>query len=110
MIRSFFVSILILIGTYYALQGAFYGLLFYIGNAYFRPEEWVWSGWIGSLHLSLVSGVYVICLTLVSGQKLLWNGRTVLLFVFLLQGLLSTLFAQHSDYCWEYWVEFLKVV
>ncbi len=108
--RTLFVSILILIGTYYALQGAFYGLLFYIGNAYFRPEEWVWSEWIRNLHLSLVSGVYVICLTLVSGQKLLWNGRTVLLFAFLLQGLLSTLFAEHSDYCWKYWVEFLKVV
>jgi putative inorganic carbon (HCO3(-)) transporter len=110
MLRSLLVLILIVVGSYFALQEAFYSLLFYVANAYFRPEEWVWSGWVGSLHLSLVAGIYVVCSTLFTRQKLIWSGRITVLGLFLLQGFLSTLSTEHFDYCWAYWVEFFKVM
>src|SRR4051812_28092766 len=110
MVRSVLVLAFITVGAYYALQGPFYGLLLYIGNAYFRPEEWVWSDFVRSLHLSLVSGVYLILASLFSGQKLVWNGRITLLWLFLFQAFLSTLFSEQSAYCWSYWLEFFKVL
>ena len=110
MFRSIFVLILIAIGGYYALQAPFYALLFYIANAYFRPEEWVWVGFVESLKLSLVSGAYVVLATLFSGQKFVWNGRIAFLWLFLLQTFLSTLLAEHFDYSWNLWTFFLKTI
>src|SRR6266508_4546009 len=110
MLRSVLVLAFITVAAYYALQGPFYGLLFYIGNAYFRSEEWIWSDFIRSLHLSLVSGVYLVLRSLFSGQKLVWNGRIALLWLFLCQALLSTLSSEYSDYCWSSLVEFFKVI
>ena len=69
MLRLTFVMILVVAGAYYALQSSFYALLFYIANAYFRPEDWVYGDFVRSLKLSLFIGVYVVCSALLSGKK-----------------------------------------
>jgi putative inorganic carbon (hco3(-)) transporter len=110
MLRLAFVSILILIGTYFTLQMPFYGVLFYLGNAYFRPEEWVYSDAIRSLHLSLIIGLYLIISSFFLKEKLVWNGRVALILLFVLQSLLSAAMSDHADYSWPYVLEFIKVV
>src|SRR5262245_3157234 len=110
MLRSIFVLVLVAIGAYYALHSSFYALLFYLGNAYFRPEEWVWWNFVSSLKLSLISGVYVVLVTLFSGQRFVWNGRIALIWLFLLQTLLSTLGSEHFAHSWGYWTDFLKTI
>ena len=110
MLRLAFVSVLILIGAYFTLQAPFYGLLFYIGNAYFRPEQWEWSGFVGALHLSLIIGSYVVIVSFFSKHKFVCNGRICFIALFVLQSLLSTAMSDHADYCWPYVFEFLKVV
>ena len=69
MLRNVFVFLLIAIGAIYAIQGPFYALLFYLWNAYFRPEYWVWDDFIGSLNLSLWIGIYLVAATFMSGAK-----------------------------------------
>ena len=91
MLRSIFVFLLIAFGAYYTLQGPFYALLFYIGNAYFRPEDWVWNDYVASLRLSLISGAYLVLASLYSRQRFVWNSRIALLWLFLFHTLLSTL-------------------
>jgi probable O-glycosylation ligase (exosortase A-associated) len=110
MLRNIVVLAFVGIGAIYAVQAPLYALVFYIGNAYFRPAEWVWDGFVGSLHLSLVSGVYVILASLFSGPKLVWDRRIALLAVFLCQTFLSTLSSEHWAYSWSSWLEFLKVI
>ncbi len=110
MLRSTFVSFLIIVGAYYAVQGPFYALLVYLGNAYFRPEDWVWSGFVRSLRLSFVIGFYVIISTVLARQRFVWDGRIALLWSFLFVAFLSTVFSEYSDYSWPYLVEFIKVV
>jgi hypothetical protein len=60
MLRTVFVFIIISVGVFYAAQGPFYALLFYLWNAYFRPEQWVWGGTISSLNLSVTIGIYLV--------------------------------------------------
>lgn len=108
--RSLFVIVLILVGGCYALKGPFFGLLFYIGNAYFRPEDWVWTDFIRNLNLSLISGIYVILASLLSGQRFAWGGRIALLFLFLFHTFISTLLSEHFVSSWGYWIEFLKTI
>lgn len=110
MLRTIFVLILVAIGGYFALQSPFYALLFYIGNAYFRPEDWVWSNFVSSLKLSLLSGGLVVASTLLSRQRFVWNGRIVIVWLFLLHTLLSTLGSENFSYSWGYWTDFLKTI
>jgi putative inorganic carbon (HCO3(-)) transporter len=109
MLRTIFVLAMIVMGTFYALQSSFYALLFYIWNAYFRPEEWVWIDFIRSLNLSFIIGCFVVISTLLSGRKLVLNSRVFLIFLFLIHALLSTIFSAHSSYSWPYWLDFLKL-
>jgi probable O-glycosylation ligase (exosortase A-associated) len=110
MLRSIFVLVLVAIGAYYAVQAPFYALLFYIGNAYFRPEEWVWWNFVSSLKLSLISGAFVVLVTLFSGQRFVWNGRIALLWIFLLQTFLSTLGSEQFTHSWGYWTDLFKTI
>jgi len=110
MLRSILVIVLITIGGYYALQAPFYALLFYIGNAYFRPEDWVWMDFVSSLRLSLISGVWVVLISLLTRQRFVWNGRIALLWLFLLQTFLSTLASESFSYSWGYWTDFFKTI
>src|SRR5437867_4034824 len=110
MLRTLFVLMLVGIGAFYSLQGPFYTLLFYIGNAYFRPERWVWTDLIGKLNLSVVSGVWLLLMTLITRQRFILNGRIVLLLLLLLHTFISTVFSNHYVYSWPYWIEFLKTI
>ena len=58
--RDIFVLIFIIAGVFASIGGGpFYALLFYLWNAYFRPQEWVFTGWVASLRLSYVTAVFV---------------------------------------------------
>lgn len=108
MIRTVLVLTLVAVGIYYILQGPFYALLFYIGNAYFRPEEWVWSNLIRQLNLSFISGIVVLLMTILGRQRFIINGRISLLLIFLGHTFLSMFLSEHHDYCWPWWKDFLK--
>ena len=56
MLRLIFVSIIIVFGVGASLFSPFYALLFYLWNAYFRPDDWTYGGLIASLNLSFVIG------------------------------------------------------
>jgi hypothetical protein len=110
MLRTLVVLTLVAIGAFYTLQGPFYGLLFYIGYAYFRPEQWEWTGIIGSLHLSYVSGAWVLLLTLITRQRFILTSRSGLLLLFLVHTFISTVYSDYSASSWPFWVEFLKII
>jgi probable O-glycosylation ligase (exosortase A-associated) len=110
MLRIVFVFVIIAVGVFYAAQGPFYALLFYLWNAYFRPEQWVWGGTVSSLNLSVTIGIYLVATALLSARAFVMTSRTALLFAFLAQTLVSTLFAEHFDWSWTYWIEFTKVI
>src|SRR5262245_18671712 len=97
MLRLIFIGIIVVIGTYFAAQGPFYALLFYLWNAYFRPEEWAfWKGdLIRSLHLSLIIGAYLVVRTVASMPKLQINLRTGLILLFLAQAIIGTIWSEH---------------
>jgi putative inorganic carbon (hco3(-)) transporter len=109
MLRTLLVLGLIGVGGFYALRGPYYALLFYIGYAYFRPEAWVWVDFIGSLRLSLLSGLLVVLGGLYSKQQFVWNGRIALLWIFLLHTFLSAVFGESWD-AWGSWFNFFKSI
>ena len=111
MLRTLFVLTLAAIGVTYAFQGPLFGLLFYLWVAYFRPEQWVWDGSVvSSLSLSYVAGLFTLVGAIFWRTRWRMNIRIALLGLFLLQTLLSTAFAIHSDYAWPYWFEFFKAI
>jgi probable O-glycosylation ligase (exosortase A-associated) len=110
MLRNVFVFAIIALGVVYATQGPFYALLFYLWNAYFRPEDWVWSGTVGSLNLSFVIGVYLVLTAALSVRIFRINLRTGLLLLFFTQIVVSTLMSEHVDVSWASLVEFSKVL
>jgi putative inorganic carbon (HCO3(-)) transporter len=110
MLRTIFVLSIVIIGTYYALQAPFYSLLFYLWYAYFRPEDWVWTDFIKNFHLSFIIGCYVLMATIFSRSRLVFNARTVLILIFLIHTLISTLFSENFGYSWLYWKDFLRSI
>jgi putative inorganic carbon (hco3(-)) transporter len=109
MIRPIFVLCLMILGTYYALQGPFYALLFYLWNAYFRPEIWLWYDLLQGANLSYIIGCYIVIITILSRKKIILNTSTILLFLFLIQTLISTWMSPYYEYSWPFWKEFLKI-
>jgi putative inorganic carbon (HCO3(-)) transporter len=110
MLRNVFVFILVAVGTWYAFQGPYYALLFYLWNAYFRPESWVWSSLVGQLNLSFWIGIYLVAISLLSMQQFVFNARVALLAAFFLQTLLSTWLSEFPTASWFYWTEFAKAL
>lgn len=110
MLRTLVVLTLVAIGALYTLRGPFYALLFYIGNGYFRPEQWEWTGVIGSLNLSYVSSAWLLLLTLITRQRFILTSRTGLLLLFLLHTFISAVYSDYSASSWPFWVEFLKII
>ena len=108
MLRTLFVLLLITGGVYYSLQGPFYALLFYLWNAYFRPEDWLWTNFVSNLRLSYIIGLYLVLTSLLSRQRFVLNGKIGLILLFLLHTFLSTWFSEHFAYSWLYWQDFLK--
>src|SRR5262245_11482169 len=101
---------MVVVGAYLAFQGPFYALLFYLWNAYFRPDAWVWSGVIGNLHLSLVIGTYLVIAVLLTRVPLRFEGRMLLVVLFFVQSLISALCSQDLSVSWGYWLEFSRIL
>ena len=110
MLRSLIVILLLGIGTYGLLHGPFYGLLFYTWNAYFRPEEWLWSDTLRQIPLSFMIASYVILASLVARNRFIINRKILLLLVFSIHAFISTLYSSYLDYSWPYLVEFFKLL
>src|SRR6187431_1289632 len=100
MLRTFFVLGLVALGIRHALRGPFYAVLFYLWIAYFRPQEWVWGGVVQDLNLSLIAGVYALVIGFGSGQAFKISGRLLLLLLFLLDTLLSTMASPYGYWAW----------
>jgi putative inorganic carbon (hco3(-)) transporter len=108
--RLIFVFSIIGAGAYYSLQGPFYALLFYIWNAYFRPEFWVWDDMLLSLRLSLTIGLFLLVSSLSSFSRLKWNRQLILVVLFAVQATVSVVVSEHSDRILNFWIEFIKVI
>jgi probable O-glycosylation ligase (exosortase A-associated) len=111
MLRTLIVFGVLSIGALYAFRGALYVLLLYLWIAYFRPEQWVWNPLISDLNISFITGVGVVIAAAFSRKRWhVFDLRIVLLGLFVLQGLVSTIVSPHSDYAWHYWLEFARAI
>jgi hypothetical protein len=110
MLRAVFVTLIIVAGTFFAIQGAFFGLLFYLWNAYFRPEDWTYGPTILSLRLSLIIGVYVVIRTIASFPNPKLNLRTGLIVLFFIQAVIGVFTSEHSAMSASFLDDFGKVL
>jgi probable O-glycosylation ligase (exosortase A-associated) len=110
MLRLIFVFLIIALGSFASIFSPFYALLFYLWNAYFRPDDWTYGGLIASLNLSFLIGTYLVLATAFSRPRLRVGVRIVLLALFLADTLVSTMQSEHVAYSWSVWIEFAKVV
>jgi len=95
MLRMIFVIIIIILGSIYAALGAFEGLLFYLWNAYFRPDYWTYGSFIMSLNLSLFIGIYVVIRTVFEAKSARISLGTTLIWLFFLQAIVCTLVSEN---------------
>ena len=63
-----------------------------------------------SLNLSFVIGVFLVISTIASRQKLPFNARTAMLMLFFVQTSISTLYSEHFEASWSYWLIFSRVL
>ncbi len=110
MIRTLVVIIALVIGWSFAIQSPLYAAGFYLWIAYFRPESWAWSDVFTTLNLSYFAGAFLLIRTAFSPTKFRIDARSLLLFLFLAQGLVSTLLGPNSVYSMGYWQEFAKSI
>lgn len=109
MLRLLFVFVVLAAGAYYSTQGAFYVLLLYLWNGYFRPEDWVWHPIIFQLRLSLVIGAALVVTSISSLGRFRLTTGTLLILLFCAQGAAARLVAPWGEVGMYFWVEFLKV-
>lgn len=109
-LRLVFVFGLILIGALLSFQGPFYALLFYLWNAYFRPDSWVWSDLVLSLRLSLTIGVVLVAASLKDLKYFRLTFQIVLIALFFGQATFSLVSSDFMDRLWPFWAEFSKVM
>ena len=110
MLRLIFVFLIIAFGSFASIFSPFYALLFYLWNAYFRPDNWTYGGLIASLNLSFLIGAYLVLATAFSRPRLRVGVRIVLLALFFADTLFSTTQSEHFYYSWPAWIEFSKVL
>src|SRR6186713_2058613 len=110
MLRLIFVVTILAFGTVFSMQSAFFTLLFYLWNAYFRPEEWTYGPLVLSLKLSLIIGAFLVIRTVMQVPKLKLNARTFLLLLFLVQALVGTVSSEHPLWSWYFFTDFWKVI
>jgi len=108
-LRLIFCLGIIAIGTTASLYGPFYALLFYLWNAYFRPEDWSYGGFIGSLNLSWLIALYLVARTGISMPKYPFNWRVGLMALFVADSVLGVVLSEHQDWSWNAWLMFSKV-
>jgi putative inorganic carbon (hco3(-)) transporter len=110
MLRLIFVVVLIVAGAAISTISAFHGLLFYLWNAYFRPESWIFGDVILRLRLSFVIGAYVVLRTVFSGVDPKASAGTVLIWLFFVQCLISSSLSEHPATSWSFLFVFFRVV
>jgi probable O-glycosylation ligase (exosortase A-associated) len=110
MLRMIFVLGIIAVGLFYSAQGPFYALLFYLWNAYFRPDDWTYGSLIRSLSLSYTIGVYLVIRTILSLPDFKLNGRTALIVLFWVQTIVGTVTSSHPEWSKNFFIEFTKVL
>jgi probable O-glycosylation ligase (exosortase A-associated) len=110
MLRMIFVLAIIGVGAFYSLYGPFYALLFYLWNAYFRPELWTYGGLIFSLRLSFFIYIYLIGVTVLTGQRPRFNTATALIGLFFLQCVVGVVASEHRALSYDYLIVFGKVL
>jgi probable O-glycosylation ligase (exosortase A-associated) len=110
MLRILFVALIIILGAFSSLRGPFFALQFYLWNAYFRPEEWLWTDALYQVRLSLLIYVFLIGSALTKIQSFRLTRPIALIVLFLAHSLLSAILSEHQDISLTYWVEFLKVI
>src|SRR5262249_62037764 len=93
-----------------SLISPFYALLFYLWNAYFRPDDWTYGGLIASLNLSLIVGGYLLLATFLSQPRIRISTRVILIALFFADSLLCALDSEHPLWSWNSWVDFSKVL
>jgi len=108
--RIVFCMLIIAAGVYFSAQGAFYALLFYLWNAYFRPDYWTFGGFIMSLHLSLIVGIYLVIRTIAMVPNPQINFRTILIWLFFAQTLVGCFTSEYPLTSWLYFQDFTKVL
>ena len=111
MLRLIVVSAIVVVGVWYSLRSPFYALLFYLWNAYFRPEFWLWDNEIfSSLNLSYSVGVLVVGAALLGRWKKPFNLHLGLILVFVAHAFVSTWLSAYEQYAFPFLVEFAKVL
>jgi len=110
MLRTLFVSAILVVGAAFALQSEFYALLLYLWFAYFRPEQWVWSASFQAFPISYVVGVYLVFRWILSGTALRADLRTGLLAALLLVAAIATFASPYYAYCLPYLSDFTKAI
>jgi probable O-glycosylation ligase (exosortase A-associated) len=110
MLRMIFVLTIIVFGSFFAALGPFEGLLFYLWNAYFRPDYWTYGRFIMSLNLSLIIGVYVVLRTLFKLPDPKINLSTILIWAFFFQTFISTLNSISPATSWPQLDVFARVI
>ncbi len=110
MLRLTFIGIIVLVGTFYAVISPFYALLFYLWNAYFRPDDWIWWVDVSSWHISLIVGVFVLFRTLISAPTPRFNLGAGLLLLFLVQAVIGTIASEHVAVSAAFLTDFVKVI
>lgn len=108
--RLVFVLILIAVGVLYSAQGAFYALLFYLWNAYFRPDYWTFGTFILSMHLSLIIGIYLVIRTIAMVPSPKINARTILIWLFFVQAVVGCFTSEAPQTSWIFLQDFTKVL
>ncbi len=110
MFRLVFVLIIIGIGAFFSLQGAFYALLFYLWNAYFRPDYWTYGSFVMSMKLSLIIGLYLVLRTIAMTPSPKINLRTMLIWLFFGQCVVGCFTSENSLTSWFFLQDFAKVL
>jgi hypothetical protein len=111
MLRLVFVVLIIAAGTFFAIQSAFYGLLFYLWNAYFRPDDWTYSGVLIPFRLSLIIGTYIVLRTILSLPNPKLNARTGLILLFRGPSCPRAVCTSENPYwSWAFFEDFVKVL
>jgi probable O-glycosylation ligase (exosortase A-associated) len=103
MLRTIFVSAILIIGGILALRSAFNALLLYLWIGYFRPEQWVWTKFFMNQPISFVAGIFLIFRSLISGIPLRFDLRVACLIVMLVLGGISTFTSEHIAFSLPYY-------
>ena len=110
MLRMVLVFVLIGVGVVVSVQGPFPALLFYLWNAYFRPESWTYGGFVQSLKLSYLIGVYLVVRTALTLPDPQLNLRTGLIFLFAVQAVIGTVTTENPEWSHPFISDFGKVL